>query len=240
LHLLEPTFQRNSNQFETLTCIRTNYRSTPLHHNFTVSLVNQINQFKQYGHPVLTQKVRKFKQAQTLIALWIGINDINDSAAYAVDFPTFYKSLTDTLFASVEQLYGLGYRSYLFMNLPPLDRTPGNLAKSDPSPNATQIAWYNAALADHAAEFSDNHRDAHVMLFDAHARLGAILDEPHEYGIVNTTNFCPGYDQPDIAVNYQNYGCPTPLKEYFWFNSGHLTSHVHEVLAGQIERWLRQ
>jgi phospholipase/lecithinase/hemolysin len=76
------------------------------------------------------------------------------------------------------------------------------------------------------------------MVFDAHARLGAILDEPGKYGIVNTTNFCAGYDQPDIAVNYKEYGCPTPLKDYFWFNSGHMTSHVHKVLAGELEKWL--
>ena len=126
------------------------------------------------------------------------------------------------------------------MNLPPLDRTPGNQAKSSPSPNATQVEWYNGALAEHAAAFAGKHKDAEVMLFDAHARLGAILDEPGKYGIVNTTNFCPGYDQPDIAVNYENYGCPTPLDKYFWFNSGHMTSHVHQVLAEEVEDWLRR
>ncbi|KAJ5362891.1 Esterase SGNH hydrolase-type, partial [Penicillium brevicompactum] len=210
---------------------------TPLHHNFTVSLVDQVNQFKQYGHPALKHTI---KSESTLIAIWIGINDINDSAQYAVDFPTFYKSITDALFASVEDLYDLGYKDYLFMNLPPLDRTPGNQVKSSPSPNATQIEWYNGALAEHAAAFAGKHKDAEVMLFDAHARLGAILDEPGKYGIVNTTNFCPGYDQPDIAVNYENYGCPTPLDGYFWFNSGHITSHVHQVLAEEVEDWLRK
>ncbi|KAJ5194187.1 Lipase GDSL [Penicillium cf. griseofulvum] len=212
---------------------------TPLHHNFTVSLVDQINQFRQHGHPALQHNLPGFKQDKTLIALWIGINDINDSAKYAVDFPTFYKSLTDTLFASVETLYRLGYRSYLFMNLPPLDRTPGNQAKSNPSPSAAQVGWYNAALADQAAAFGEKHKEAQVMLFDAHARLAAMLDEPRKYGIVNTTNFCAGYDQPDIAVEYEKYGCPTSLEQYFWFNSGHMTSHVHEVLAGKVERWLQ-
>ncbi|KAJ5171352.1 Esterase SGNH hydrolase-type [Penicillium coprophilum] len=213
---------------------------TPLHHNFTVSLVDQINQFKQYGHPALQRDLPAFKQDQTLIALWIGINDINDSAKYGVDFPTFYQNLTDILFESVETLYSLGYRSYLFMNLPPLDRTPGNQAKNNPSPNATQVGWYNAALADHAAAFAEEHKEAQVMLFDAHARLTAMLDEPYKYGIVNTTNFCAGYDQPDISVEYEKYGCPTPLKRYFWFNAGHMTSHVHEVLAAEVERLLLQ
>ncbi|CAG7924969.1 unnamed protein product [Penicillium olsonii] len=210
---------------------------TPLHHNFTVSLVDQINQFKQYGHPALKHTI---KTRETLVAIWIGINDINDSAQYAVDFPTFYKNITDALFASVEDLYDLGYKQYLFMNLPPLDRTPGNQAKMSPSPNATQVGWYNRALAEHASAFGKEHKDAKVMVFDAHTRLEAMLDEPGKYGIANTTNFCAGYDQPDIAVNYENYGCPTPLEEYFWFNSGHMTSHVHKILAGQVEEWLQE
>ncbi|KGO77016.1 Esterase, SGNH hydrolase-type [Penicillium italicum] len=213
---------------------------TPLHHNFTVSLVDQINQFKQYGHPALLHNLVGFNQDKTLLALWIGINDINDSAKYAVDFPTFYSSLMDTLFASVKTLYSLGYRNYLFMNLPPLDRTPGNQVKSEPSPNATQVGWYNTALADHAAAFAGKHREARVMVFDAHAILADMLDEPWRYGIVNTTDFCAGYDQPDIAVEFEKYGCPTSLDRYFWFNSGHLTSHVHEVLAGEVERWLQE
>ncbi|KAI2670530.1 CAZyme family CE16 [Penicillium roqueforti] len=212
---------------------------TPPHHNFTVSLLDQINQFKQYGHPALLNSLPSFTQDKTLVAIWIGINDINDSAKYVVNFPTFYKSLIDTLFTSVEILYNLGYRNYLFMNLPPLDRTPGNQATKDPSPNSTQVGWYNAALADHAAGFAAKHKEARVMIFDAHARLAAMLDEPYKYGIVNTTGFCAGYDQPDIAVAYEKYGCPTSLERYFWFDSGHMTSHVHEVLAGEVERWLQ-
>ncbi|RAH74351.1 SGNH/GDSL hydrolase family protein [Aspergillus aculeatinus CBS 121060] len=209
---------------------------TPLHHNYTVSLVNQVTQFTTYGQPVLS---RHISAPQTLVAIWIGINDIGDSAKYAVDFPAFYDTLITTLFASVQEIYAQGYRSYLFVNLPPLDRTPGNQALSQPYPNATQVAWYNDALARHAAAFHRNHTDTAVHLFDAHRTLSEIMDHPAAYGIVNTTNFCPGYDQPDIAWNYRAYGCPTPLEEYFWFNSGHLTSNVHRILADVLEGELR-
>ncbi|KAL5359839.1 lysophospholipase A [Aspergillus floccosus] len=208
---------------------------TPLHHNHTISLVNQITQYKEYGHPVLKRIVRP---TQTLVAIWIGINDINDSAKYAVHFPTFYNDLIATLFDSVRQLHALGYRSYLFMNLPPLDRTERNQQAAIPSPNATQIAWFNAALQQHADRFARAHPRTNVMVYDAHAVLGDMMDHPAQYGIVNTTHFCRGYDQPDIAWNYQAYGCPTPVDTYFWFNSGHLTSHVHKVLAEALEKTL--
>ncbi|KAJ6030531.1 hypothetical protein N7499_012948, partial [Penicillium canescens] len=217
--------------------ISTDY--TPLHHNYTLSLENQITQFKQYGHTALSKNKQTANPKHILVAIWIGINDINDSAKYEVpSFRNFYKTLTETLFASVETLYDLGYRKYLFLNLPPLDRTPGNQAKSNPSPNATQVAWYNEALAAQAGAFGQGHGNVEVEVFDAHARLAGMLDSPARYGIANTTGFCAGYDQPDVGVEYLKYGCPVPLDEYFWFNSGHLTSHVHRVLAGELEAWL--
>ncbi|GKZ27329.1 hypothetical protein AbraIFM66951_010888 [Aspergillus brasiliensis] len=210
---------------------------TPLHHNFTVSLVNQVKQFNDYAQPVLKKTI---DQSHALVAIWIGINDIGDSSKYDVDFPIFYNELMNTLFSSVQTIYSQGYRSYLFMNLPPLDRRPGNLGSADPSPNATQITWYNDALAQHASAFHDRYADTNVMLFDAHSELTYILDHPSKFGIVNITNFCAGYDQPDIAWNYQAYGCPTPLDTYFWYNSGHMTSRVHEILAGAVERKLQE
>lgn len=148
--------------------------------------------------------------------------------------------MTQTLFTSVEILYTLGYRSFLLLNLPPLDRTPGNQASGSPSPNATQVGWYNDALKEQAREFGQSRGDVQVRVFDAHKVLSGILDQPGRYGIVNTTGFCAGYDQPDVGSNYEAYGCPTPLEAYFWFNSGHMTSHVHRILAAQLEEWLQE
>jgi hypothetical protein len=101
-----------------------NTYSTPLHHPFSVSLQNQIKQWATYALPVLKLDVQK-----TLVAVWIGINDISDSDSYTfprngtTDFPTFYKAIIDTEFQSLETVYDAGYRNFLFMNLPPLDKT---------------------------------------------------------------------------------------------------------------------
>ncbi|KAJ5915918.1 hypothetical protein N7454_010825 [Penicillium verhagenii] len=210
--------------------------STPLHHNYTVPFVDQIKQYATYGHSTLSKFLTT---SETLVAVWIGINDVGDSAKYAVDFPTFYANLTNTLFNSVDTLYDLGYRSYLIMNLPPLDRDPNNVGSSHPTPNVTQVAWYNAALTERAGKFGEEKKDVEIQVFDAHARLSWILDHPSEFGIVNTTDYCAGYDQPDIAWNHKAYGCPTPLDEYFWYNTGHMTSHTHRLLASELENWLQ-
>lgn len=219
-------------------CVNIITTSTPLHHNFTVSLVNQIKQYAEYGHSTLS---RFLPASETLVTIWIGINDVGDSAKYAVDFPTFYANLTATLFDSVETLYDLGYRSYLIMNLPPMDRDPSNVGSSYPTPNATQVSWYNDALAGRAEQFGkEKGRDVEIRVFDAHARSSWILDHPKQFGIVNTTHYCAGYDQPDIEWNYGAYGCPTPLREYFWYNTGHMTSHTHRILATELKEWLER
>lgn len=40
-----------------------------------------------------------------------------------------------------------------------------------------------------------------------------------------------------IRTHPMTYGC-LPLDEYFWFNSGHITSHVHQILADATENYL--
>ena len=98
--------------------------STPLHHNYTVSFENQIIQWDKYAKSIIPVDL-----SRALVAIFIGINDIGDSSQYtfprnnATDFPSFYTEIVDTEFKSIETIYKAGYRNYLFMNLPPLERT---------------------------------------------------------------------------------------------------------------------
>ena len=172
--------------------------------------------------------------------MWIGINDINDSAKFTnVSFPDFYAQLTATVFKSLDSLYDLGYHQYVVLNLPPYDRTPSNVGATVKYPNATQIDWWDAALKAAADKFSNSHKKAVVRFFDVHSVLEGILDDPSKYGIKNTTGFCPNQTAPDIATNYAAYGC-LPLDQYFWFNSGHLTSHVHKIFTKNLKSFLEK
>lgn len=196
--------------------------STPLHHNYTVPLVNQTQQFLTYGQPVFKHKLC-VKPSKTLVAIWIGINDINDSAKYNVSFPDFYDSIISTIFSqSVKPLYEAGYYNFLFVNLPPLDRTPSNQLKAEPLPNRTMIGWWDDTLVRHSEAFAAEHSDVTTMVFDANTFLNGVLDNPGKYGITNTTNYCAGYLQADVLTDWEKYGCPVPLDQYFWFNSGHM------------------
>lgn len=190
----------------------------PLHHNWSVQLVNQTDQFLRYGEPAL-RGIHLDPEA-TLVALWIGINDIGDSDKLPVDFPSYYDELITTLFEqAVAPVYRAGYRHWLFMKLPPLDRTPGNVVRAaGPLPNATMIGWWDDALDRHAATFAAENGNATALVFDSNTFLNQVLDNPSEYNITNTTGYCAEYDQP---LPVTQYGC-LPLDEYFWYNNGHM------------------
>lgn len=209
---------------------------TPLHHNWTISLWNQTESFIRNAQPVLKEFV---DPARTLVTVWIGINDIGDSDKYNVSFPAFYESIITTLFEQVQKVHDSGsYQNWLFMNLPPLDRTPGNLIRSaGPLPNKTMIGWWDDTLADHSAAFQKRNAGVKSMVFDANSFLNGVLDNHTAYDITNVTSYCPSYDQPYILTDPAHYGC-LPLDEYFWFNTGHMTSHTHKILAKEVGKFL--
>ncbi|PBP23524.1 lysophospholipase A [Diplocarpon rosae] len=221
--------------------------STPLHHNYTVSFEDQVTQWSLYAQPILPVDV-----SRALVAVFIGINDILDTAAStfprndAPDLPSLYRQMIDAEFASVEGIYAAGYRHFLFLNLPPLDRTvryylepawPGNQVRAEPRPSATMIRQYNRLIASDAAAFAASHPGSSAWVFDTYSYLAGILDKPSAHGLKNTTSFCPSYNAPDIATNYAAYGC-LPLGEYFWYDSVHITDTVHRHLAQAVEKFL--
>lgn len=200
--------------------------------------MNQIGQWATYARPVIPIDV-----SDALVAIWIGINDISDSIKYtfprnnATNFPSFYTEIILTEFEAVETIYDAGYKNYLFMNLPPLERTPGNQASANPLPNSTMVHEYNSIISSSVTTFASTHPGTKIMIFDTYTFLSGILDNPSAYGIKNTTGYCPRYDALDIATNYAAYGC-LPIEEYFWYNTGHITFKVHEYLAEAVEKFL--
>ncbi|KAH8695595.1 hypothetical protein BGW36DRAFT_463152 [Talaromyces proteolyticus] len=213
---------------------------TPLHHNWTIPLVNQTQRFLSWVQPEF-QKKNAISQKDTLLALWIGINDIGDVSRLSnVSFPSLYESIVSTIFnESVQPLFDGGYRDLLLINLPPLDRTPGNVGSSNPLPNKTMIGWWNDALSHYSRDFVSRHQDMNIMNYDANSFLNFVLENPEAYDIRNTTGYCPGYTDPDVMVDPGKYGC-LPIDQYFWFNTGHLTSHIHHILSQDIGKFLRQ
>lgn len=183
----------------------------PRHHNYSVQLDEQVQQFLTYGEPVLSDFVNK---DQTLVAIWIGINDINDSASMDLDFPDFYNTIIAALFASMQKLLDTGYKHFLFVNLPPLDRTPGNNERDgEPSPTKQMIEQFNQALHNQSQTFGHDNAGASVLNYDANTFLNGVMDRPGKFGIRDVEGYCEAYDQPYVDTDAWYYGC-LPLEEY--------------------------
>jgi phospholipase/lecithinase/hemolysin len=206
---------------------------TPLHWLHTVSLVRRVEQCERYGDPALRSVLRR---GEVLVVVWIGINDVNDLVKLRGRNATFapvYEELANAQEKLWDRIYKLGYRDLLLMDLPPLDRGLGT-----PFVNKTLVDMYNSILHHHAKAFQKRNRDVYFMQFDVNAVLKRVFDDAAAYGFTHTTEFCPGYNQPDVLTDPGRYGCGGGLDTYAWFNSGHLTSRVHGVLAGVLGRWL--
>ncbi|KAJ8691763.1 hypothetical protein PTI98_011298 [Pleurotus ostreatus] len=193
----------------------------PLHHDFTVPLTDQVKQWLNFASKVLPRP-----PAETLTAWWIGINDTGDTLnnATITDFTAFWRTEIESLFRSVNQAYEGGLSgAHLFINVPPEGRSPAHVGSSTGVALKGHIDLFNEVLSEHVDRFAATHPSASILRFDANAWFNEVLDHHEEYGFKNVTGFCH---------------CPE--SGYFWYDSGHPTERVHELLADAIKRHLQE
>jgi hypothetical protein len=193
----------------------------PLHHNFTIPLVDQVKQWATYAADVIPHPAD-----ETLTTWWIGINDTGDTVTNTTisDFTTFWNVEMASYFNAVQDATNGGLRTHLFINIPPEERAPGSI--NSPTKAALlkeHITEFNTVLAAHVSAFENANPGTRVMTFDAHSWFNNVLDNPRSFGFTNTTGFCT---------------CAQPTG-FFWYNTGHPTEKVHELLALAIEDELR-
>ncbi|OHE94877.1 hypothetical protein CORC01_09796 [Colletotrichum orchidophilum] len=214
--------------------------SVPLHWDHTISYEKQIDQWDTYGKSVINADT-----AKSLVASWIGINDINDMADFHLpvnglgSWEELYTAVIAEQFAALETVYTAGHRNFLFLNLPPLDKNPASQLNPARLPSTDMIKTFNGVVNQTAKAFSEKHPNATVLVFDTYSWLTQVFDNAASFGFTNTMSFCRSYKALDIDTNYAAYGCQ-PIHEYFWYNSGHVTYHVHEILAQKVEEFLIQ
>ncbi|TFK40833.1 hypothetical protein BDQ12DRAFT_648133 [Crucibulum laeve] len=194
----------------------------PLHHDFTVPLVDQVNQWVQFASKVISHPV-----GQTLTTWWIGINDTGDTVTNTTitDFNAFWELEMTSYFKAVQIATNNGLRAHLFLNVPPEERSPATI--SSPTKAALMkehILQFNTILSKHITAFkaSNPGKCVTVLTFDANTWFNSVLDAPASFGFNNVTGFCT---------------CAEPTG-FFWFNSGHPTERVHKLLAGAVEAQL--
>jgi len=138
-----------------------------------------------------------------VFALWIGINDVGNSY-YIGDEAR--RALNEQIFAGyaqvVTQLYQAGARNFVFVNVPPVHRSPFTSSRG----RGAQELEEKAILAfndDVGVLAKDRVKSAmqgvNVWVLDAYALFGQVLDDPARYaatkGYRNLTDFCEAYQR---------------------------------------------
>ena len=195
------------------------------------------------GHPAFFE----WEAENTLFALFFGINDAGN--AYSEANSSLVLTLDIQEYAAlVDQLYQAGARNFLFLNAPPVDRSPltqgqgSNESSAEAAANAAKeriyITAYNFNITVMAANLSNTYRDAFAYVFDTNAIFSQVLDDPASHPETapyqNTTAYCPPYENgtPSWYTFYEN--CTYAVDEYFWLNSLHPTFRMMNVTAQEI------
>jgi phospholipase/lecithinase/hemolysin len=91
----------------------------------------------------------------------------------------------------VDTLYQLGARDFLFLTIPPLERSPLYISMGDSGAAAMKalIDDYNTQLVTAATAFQQKHTGSNgrVTVFDTQPIFNIYLDQADTFGYVNVT-----------------------------------------------------
>ncbi|TRX95575.1 hypothetical protein FHL15_003533 [Xylaria flabelliformis] len=173
----------------------------------------------------------------SVFAIWIGINDIGNSywnGANATD--ALNTQIFSVISGLVDKIYTAGGRNYVFINVPPLDRTPLIIPQgsSAVSLSKADVAAWNQKVVDYAKTLKAK-ANTNVWVYDSNKSFGQVIDNPASHpetaGLKNTTAYCTAYQNGTPAQDTLDASCGVPVNQYFWLNNLHPTSAIHEVVA---------
>ncbi|KAI9735806.1 MAG: hypothetical protein M1834_001271 [Cirrosporium novae-zelandiae] len=176
--------------------------------------------------------------SNSLFSIFIGINDVGNS--YSSQNSTLNGLIFEAYSHLVDELYEAGARNFLFLNVPPVDRSPLTIAQgtSAQTIEAADIADFNAKITNLTSSLEKTHLDATVFLFNTHEIFTQVLDDPTSYPQTelykNTTDYCTAYEDGTDEWDSYDAACGIPVNEYFWLNNLHPTYPMHNATAAQI------
>lgn len=141
-----------------------------------------------------------WKAEDTIFGVFIGINDVGNSYGQGA---AATKSLNDEIFAVyeglMEMLYNIGGRNFLFLNVPPVDRSPLTMGQGAASQalEKADIEAFNDRVGQLADQLKDAHSDVNIFTVDTNALFTDVLDKPSSFPQTalykNTTAYCDAY-----------------------------------------------
>ncbi|OBT86468.1 hypothetical protein VE02_05336 [Pseudogymnoascus sp. 03VT05] len=188
----------------------------------------------------------QWTSSDSVFGIFIGINDVGNSFYLGDDaVPILNKKIFAVYDGLVKELYNTGARNFVFLNVPPTDRSPLMIGQGADSAAliAKDLKAFNSAIASLAAGARKNYADTNVFTVDAWQAFTDVLNKPAAFpataGYKNTTAYCEAYQNGTPAQDTLDPSCGIPVNQYFWLNSLHPTSPMHDVLAQKVAAQLK-
>ncbi|KAL0955540.1 hypothetical protein HGRIS_001776 [Hohenbuehelia grisea] len=200
-----------------------------------VSLTDQVNQFLNGAGKKPASS--PWTSDNSLFSIWIGINDIGSTYSQSGDRAAFSDTLLNAEFALVQKLVSnddiffvfvtnmpptvylsdVGARNFLFVNVPPVDRSPLMISQgaNAQSTEKTVILGFNSKLAAKIDAFKASHAGVQTWLWDSNAAFTTILNSPRTYGFNDATSVGTGSGN-------------------FWGDVYHPSSAAHKIFGQQV------
>jgi len=171
------------------------------------------------------------KSADTLFALEMGSNDVQDAVASYAGNPDLSSNIIEVAIENigyaVNGLYEQGARKFLLMNVPDIAETPAVRKLDALYPGTAYIANILAENFNYSLTILKDTLNQlpgmDVRILDIYALLNEIMADPASYGIINTTDAC-------VTPNVPPYTCKKPDTYLFW-DGIHPTKAVHDIVA---------
>lgn len=139
------------------------------------------------------------------------------------DWTTIFGETIQQYLTQAQNLYDVGSRYFVFLEVPPLQRTPLISQGSAAVLNATifDVDRFNKAIRKGVREFAHHNRDATVWILNTTSVFDRALDNPTAYGA------------PDAACyNSNGVSC-------LWWNNYHPGQAIQNLVAEGISRLIK-
>ena len=181
-----------------------------------------------------------------LFFLWVGANDyfsfIEDDPAtpdvVETNFPENGRERIDAVIdvvdinirGAIKDIINAGGEDIVIFNLPDLSETPlaQNLTKKDQNKLKQLTNTHNRRLDRLVDNIENNNPDVNLIEIDVNELAEEIFDNPSEFGLTNVNDNFTGID---IVANLNQPPAIGDPNEYFYWDSVHPTTAVHEIIA---------
>ncbi|KAK9458177.1 hypothetical protein V1511DRAFT_31041 [Dipodascopsis uninucleata] len=204
---------------------------TSIHTNIP-AFVDQVSKF-YLPHAEDLQTIYNMTSSNTYVGIWFGINDIFSSyltKTTAELYDLYLNKISISYWSAVQSLYDSGLRNFFFNLVPAMHLSPA-VSEKMRSRAREAIELYNSMIIAGNKKFLADNPDATGTVIDIYDLYETIIDKYESYGFSTVDTYCYRYMNGTPFIDAYYAECSYPVNKYFWINTIHVTTDVHNYIG---------